>query len=77
MQNKGYTPEFLDKVRNASNIIEIARSYLPLRQKGQDFWACCPFHSEKTPSFAISIENVLRQHYEDVGIRLCELVHGR
>ena len=54
MQNKGYTPEFLDKVRNASNIIEIARNYLPLRQKGQDFWACCPFHSEKTPSFAIS-----------------------
>ncbi len=54
MQNKGYTPEFLDKVRNASNIVEIARNYLPLRQKGQDFWACCPFHSEKTPSFAIS-----------------------
>ena len=54
MQKKGYTPEFLDRVRNASNIVEIARNYLPLRQKGQDFWACCPFHSEKTPSFAIS-----------------------
>lgn len=54
MQNKGYTPEFLDRVRNASNIVDIARNYLPLRQKGQDFWACCPFHSEKTPSFAIS-----------------------
>ncbi len=54
MQNKGYSPEFVDRVRNASNIVDIARSYLPLRQKGQDFWACCPFHSEKTPSFAIS-----------------------
>ncbi len=54
MQNKGYSPEFIDRVRNASNIVEIARNYLPLRQKGQDFWACCPFHSEKTPSFAIS-----------------------
>lgn len=54
MQNKGYSPEFIDCVRNASNIVEIARNYLPLRQKGQDFWACCPFHSEKTPSFAIS-----------------------
>jgi hypothetical protein len=54
MQNKGYSPEFLDRVRNASNIVDIARNYLPLRQKGQDFWACCPFHSEKTPSFAIS-----------------------
>ena len=54
MQNKGYPAEFIDRVRNASNIVEIARGYLPLRQKGQDFWACCPFHSEKTPSFAIS-----------------------
>lgn len=54
MQNKGYPQDFVERVRNASNIVEIARSYLPLRQKGQDFWACCPFHSEKTPSFAIS-----------------------
>lgn len=54
MQYKGYPSEFIDQVRNASNIVDIARSYLPLRQKGQDFWACCPFHSEKTPSFAIS-----------------------
>ncbi|MCQ2382483.1 MAG: DNA primase [Clostridia bacterium] len=55
MQNhKGYPTEFIDRVRNASNIVDIARGYLPLKQKGQDFWACCPFHSEKTPSFAIS-----------------------
>ncbi|MBO4823656.1 MAG: DNA primase [Clostridia bacterium] len=54
MQHKGYPTEFIDQVRNASNIVDIARNYLPLRQKGQDFWACCPFHSEKTPSFAIS-----------------------
>lgn len=55
MQNhKGYPTEFIDRVRNASNIVDIARSYLPLKQKGQDFWTCCPFHSEKTPSFAIS-----------------------
>ncbi len=53
MQNE-YSPEFVERVRNASDIVEIARGYLPLRQKGQDFWACCPFHSEKTPSFAIS-----------------------
>lgn len=54
MQNKGYPADFIDRVRNASDIVEIARGYLTLRQKGQDFWACCPFHSEKTPSFAIS-----------------------
>ncbi len=46
--------DFVEKVRSASNIVEIARSYMQLKQKGQDFWACCPFHSEKTPSFKIS-----------------------
>ncbi len=54
MQYKGYPTDFIDRVRNASNIVDIARGYLPLKQKGQDFWACCPFHSEKTPSFTIS-----------------------
>ena len=54
MQNKGYPEEFIHRVRDASNIVDIAKGYLPLKQKGQDFWACCPFHSEKTPSFAIS-----------------------
>lgn len=54
MQNKGYPEEFINRVRDASNLVDIAKGYLPLKQKGQDFWACCPFHSEKTPSFAIS-----------------------
>lgn len=55
--NKGYPQEFIDKVRAANNIVDIARSYMPLKQKGQDFWACCPFHSEKTPSFKVSNAN--------------------
>ena len=54
MQNKGYSQDFIDRVRNANNIVDIARTYLPLKQKGQDYWACCPFHNEKTPSFAVS-----------------------
>ena len=29
-----------------------------MEQKGSRFWACCPFHSEKTPSFAISQDGV-------------------
>ena len=45
MQNKSFT-EFVDSVRNASNLVDIARGYLPLRQKGKNFWACCPFQSE-------------------------------
>lgn len=54
MLNKGYSSEFIETVKTGNNIIDVARSYLTLKQKGQDFWACCPFHHEKTPSFKIS-----------------------
>lgn len=27
-----------------------------LKQRGRNFWACCPFHAEKTPSFAVNPE---------------------
>lgn len=28
-------------------------SFIPLQKKGRDYWACCPFHHEKTPSFQV------------------------
>jgi DNA primase len=45
--------DFIEKVKNANNIVDVASSYLPVKQKGRQYWACCPFHHEKTPSFAI------------------------
>jgi DNA primase len=53
MQNI-YPKDFIENVKSANNIIDVARTYMTLKQKGQDFWACCPFHKEKTPSFKIS-----------------------
>jgi len=32
---------------------------IPLRQRGSSFWALCPFHSEKTPSFKVDPEKQL------------------
>jgi DNA primase len=29
---------------------------IELKQKGNNFWACCPFHSEKTPSFKVDTD---------------------
>lgn len=34
--------------------LDVARSAgLELRQRGGKQWACCPFHNERTPSFAV------------------------
>ena len=36
-------------------IEDVISSYLPdLKKKGANYWACCPFHNEKTPSFSVS-----------------------
>lgn len=43
-----------DKVRDRVDIEEVVGDYVPLKKKGQNLWACCPFHNEKSPSFSVS-----------------------
>ncbi len=43
-----------EKVRERADIEEVVNDYVPLKKKGQNLWACCPFHNEKTPSFSVS-----------------------
>lgn len=45
--------KIIEDVRNANDIVDIISSYLPLKRKGREFAACCPFHDEKTPSFYV------------------------
>ncbi len=46
--------EFLQTLKDKSNIVEVAAGYMSLERKGATYWACCPFHHEKTPSFAVN-----------------------
>ena len=46
--------ETIKQILGSTDIIELIEGYFPLQKKGQDYWACCPFHSEKTPSFKVS-----------------------
>jgi DNA primase len=52
----GMNDDFKEKVRQSSDIIDVISGYVPLKKKGRDYWACCPFHGEKTPSFSVSKE---------------------
>ncbi|HXH03689.1 MAG TPA: DNA primase [Candidatus Competibacteraceae bacterium] len=46
--------DFLDHLLGRLDIVELIDSRVPLKRAGREFVACCPFHSEKTPSFTVS-----------------------
>ena len=45
--------EDIQKVREASDVVAVIGERVPVKQRGRDFWCCCPLHNEKTPSFKI------------------------
>ena len=60
----GIPEEVIDTVRARVDIVDLIQSYIPLKKQGRDFKACCPFHSEKTPSFTVRPD---RQYYHCFG----------
>lgn len=46
--------EFINEVLARSDIVELIDVRVPLKKKGNNYSACCPFHNEKTPSFTVS-----------------------
>lgn len=49
-----YGDDIIEQVREASDIVEVISEFLPLKRKGRNYWARCPFHQEKTPSFSVA-----------------------
>ncbi len=50
----GEMDEFVERVRSQSDILSVVSRYVPLKKKGNNYWGCCPFHQEKTPSFSVA-----------------------
>lgn len=46
--------EVVAQVKELARIEEVVGEYVTLKRKGQNEWACCPFHHEKTPSFSVA-----------------------
>jgi len=50
----GFTPDFLDEIRNRLPTSEVVGRKVRLTRKGREFTGLCPFHNEKTPSFTVN-----------------------
>lgn len=46
--------ETIKKIRNENDIVDVIGEYLPLVQKGKNYFAVCPFHDDHSPSMSIS-----------------------
>ncbi len=64
MLKSSFSPEFMEELKARNDLTEIAAQYLTLDKRGYNYWACCPFHHEKTPSFSI---NATEQYYHCFG----------
>lgn len=49
-----YDKNFTDELRTRLSIVDVVSKRVPLTKKGQNYWGCCPFHNEKTPSFSVN-----------------------
>lgn len=47
-------PSFIQDLLGRVDIVDVVESAVPLKRSGSNLVACCPFHSEKSPSFTVS-----------------------
>lgn len=47
---------FTDELRARLSVVDVVSRRVPLTKKGLNYWGCCPFHNEKTPSFSVNEE---------------------
>lgn len=50
------TNELINEIRNKIDIVEIVSNYVPLTQRGKNYFGVCPFHDDHSPSMSVSRE---------------------
>ncbi len=64
--NNGFDETFIQQLKAKNDIVTVMSRYLTLTQKGKNFWTCCPFHNERTPSMSV---NPYEQYYHCFGCK--------
>lgn len=54
-----FSDDFIQRVRNAVDIVDEIGQVVDLKKQGKEYKACCPFHDEKTPSFGVDADKQL------------------
>ena len=58
--------EWIEQLLSRVDLVQIISRYVPLKKKGRTYRGCCPFHHEKTPSFAVNED---KQFYHCFGCK--------
>lgn len=51
---QGFEHKFIEQLKSKNDIVDVVSRYVRLEQRGSSYWGVCPFHHEKTASFAVN-----------------------
>lgn len=46
--------DFIERLKEQTDIVQIIGDLIPLKKAGSQYKACCPFHTEHSPSFNVN-----------------------
>lgn len=58
--------KFLEQLKSGVDITRFIDGMVPLKKRGSNYFACCPFHDEQSPSFSVSVS---KQFYHCFGCK--------